>query len=173
MTRGIDERLSELLDGEIAPPEREALEAELRARPESSAQLEALRALDRALADLPRIEPRPGFETRFRARERGRPARAHLGPRDGHHGKAARGEGRGSPFPFADVSRNQDHAVRARRVRERIDSGEARAGPDLVRRKLEQTKPSRERFEIGDERAGERKARAEGFAVRAHPVRSP
>jgi anti-sigma factor RsiW len=75
VTRGIDERLSALLDAELEPAERDALEAELRARPETSAQLEALRALERALTDLPRLEPRPGFETRFRARLAGELAR--------------------------------------------------------------------------------------------------
>ena len=68
MTRPGDERLSAWLDGELDPRERSALEAELRESPGGEAQLEALRALERALGELERSEPRPGFAARFRAR---------------------------------------------------------------------------------------------------------
>lgn len=68
MTRPVDERLSALLDGELTPPERERLETGLRSQPEAAARLEALRVLERALGELPRIEPQAGFEQRFRER---------------------------------------------------------------------------------------------------------
>lgn len=68
MTRPLDERLSASLDGELSARERDALERELRAAPDAAAQLEALRALERALGELPRVEPTAGFDARFRAR---------------------------------------------------------------------------------------------------------
>jgi anti-sigma factor RsiW len=68
MTRRGDERLSAWLDGELEPRERSALEAELREQPGTAAQLEPLRELERALGELPRVEPGAGFEARFRAR---------------------------------------------------------------------------------------------------------
>jgi anti-sigma factor RsiW len=68
VTRPRDERLSAWLDGELDEVERSALEAELREQPGTAARLEALRELERALGELPRVEPGAGFEARFRAR---------------------------------------------------------------------------------------------------------
>jgi anti-sigma factor RsiW len=68
VTRPVDERLSAYLDGELGPEERADLEARLREQPDAESQLAALRALERALGELPRIEPDAGFEARFRAR---------------------------------------------------------------------------------------------------------
>ena len=67
MTRQIDERLSAYLDGELSEPERAELEPGL-AEPETARQLDALRALERELRDLPRIDTSPDFAERFRAR---------------------------------------------------------------------------------------------------------
>jgi anti-sigma factor RsiW len=75
MTRRLDERLSAYLDGELSGRERAELEPALR-EPETARQLDALRALERGLRDLPPIGPSDDFAARFRARlERERAAR--------------------------------------------------------------------------------------------------
>jgi anti-sigma factor RsiW len=68
VTRRLDERLSAYLDGELGERERAELEARLRGDPEGARQLDALRALERGLAELERIEPDPAFAARFRVR---------------------------------------------------------------------------------------------------------
>lgn len=68
MNQPLGEKLSAYLDGELSPREQSALESGLPGEPEAARQLEALRALEQALAELPRLEPADGFEARFRAR---------------------------------------------------------------------------------------------------------
>jgi anti-sigma factor RsiW len=61
-------RLDAYLDGELGEAERAAFERELARSPELRRALDARRDLDRVLRTLPRAEPSPWFEARFRAR---------------------------------------------------------------------------------------------------------
>jgi anti-sigma factor RsiW len=61
-------RLDAYLDGELGEAERAAFERELARSPELRRALDARRDLDEALRTLPRAEPSPSFEARFRAR---------------------------------------------------------------------------------------------------------
>jgi anti-sigma-K factor RskA len=61
------ERLSAYLAGELDADERTAVEADLRRDPALRARLERLRRAERGLADLPAVDPPPGFSDRLRA----------------------------------------------------------------------------------------------------------
>ncbi len=76
--RDLTGELGSYLDGELPGDARERIEASASADPALREQLDQLRRLDAALAELSPPEPSPGFETRFRARlaaERERRAR--------------------------------------------------------------------------------------------------
>lgn len=64
----VQERLSEYLEETISPQGYEAVKDHLSVCPECSAQLEILTQSIRAVADLPDLEPPPGFSQKAMAR---------------------------------------------------------------------------------------------------------
>jgi anti-sigma factor RsiW len=71
----LDEKLSALLDGELAPDEAAALRAELERSPELAARLAALAGVDEGLRTLPGRSVPPGLRARVAAELRASEAR--------------------------------------------------------------------------------------------------
>jgi anti-sigma factor RsiW len=76
MNPELDEKLSALLDGELAPEEAAALRAELARSPELAVRLEALAAVDAGLRALPDRSVPPGVRARVAEELRTPPANA-------------------------------------------------------------------------------------------------
>jgi anti-sigma factor RsiW len=82
MNPELDEKLSALLDGALAPADAEALRAELGRSPELAERLAALRAVDEELRALPSRPVPAALRARVTAQVRARPS-AGRAPRSG------------------------------------------------------------------------------------------